>query len=101
MSVVRPVTVPAAITSHSRRARTCSMPSQADAIASTDTCVQCHSQGQPRSGLIEGKAYDWPVGYHVGLRLQDYWKLEPHTLGETNFTHYADGTCPQEPDAGQ
>jgi len=66
---------------------------RADAIASTDTCIQCHSQGQPRGGLIDGKAYDWPVGYHVGLRLQDYWKLEPHTLGETNFTHYADGTA--------
>jgi predicted CXXCH cytochrome family protein len=68
-------------------------PSRADAIASTDSCIQCHSQGQPRAGLIDGKAYDWPVGYDVGLRLQDYWKLEPHTLGETNFTHYADGTA--------
>ena len=68
-------------------------PSQAGAFASTDTCVQCHSQGQPRNGLIDGKAYDWPVGYHVGLRLQDYWKLEPHTLGETTFTHFADGTA--------
>ena len=58
-----------------------------------DTCIQCHSQGQPRGGLIDGKAYDWPVGYHVGLRLQDYWKLEPHTLGETSFTHFADGTA--------
>ena len=67
--------------------------SQTDAISSTDTCIQCHSQGQPRSGLIDGKAYDWPVGYHVGLRLQDYWKLEPHTLGEASFTHYADGTA--------
>jgi predicted CXXCH cytochrome family protein len=68
-------------------------PSQADALASTDICIQCHSQGQPRAGLIDGKAYDWPVGYQVGLRLQDYWKLEPHTLGETSFTHYADGTA--------
>jgi len=67
--------------------------SQTDAISSTDTCIQCHSQGQPRGGLIDGKAYDWPVGYHVGLRLQDFWKLEPHTLGETSFTHYADGTA--------
>jgi predicted CXXCH cytochrome family protein len=67
--------------------------SQNDAISSTDTCIQCHSQGQPRGGLIDGKAYDWPVGYHVGLRLQDYWKLEPHTLGEASFTHYADGTA--------
>ena len=68
-------------------------PSRADAIASTDTCVQCHSQGQPRGGLIDGKAYDWPVGYRVGLQLRDYWKLEPHTLGETSFTHYAEGTA--------
>ena len=68
-------------------------PSAADAIASTDTCIQCHSQGQPRGGLIDGRAYDWPVGYHVGLRLQDYWKLEPHTPGEATFTHYADGTA--------
>jgi hypothetical protein len=67
--------------------------SAADAVASTDTCIQCHSQGQPRGGLIDGKAYDWPVGYRVGLRLQDYWKLEPHVLGETSFTHYADGTA--------
>jgi predicted CXXCH cytochrome family protein len=67
--------------------------SPADAIASTDTCIQCHSQGQPRRGLIDGKAYDWPVGYRVGLRLQDYWTLEPHAPGETNFTHYADGTA--------
>jgi len=68
-------------------------PWQGDAIAATDTCIQCHSQGQPRGGLIDGKAYDWPVGYQVGLRLQDYWKLEPHTLGEVSFTHYADGTA--------
>jgi predicted CXXCH cytochrome family protein len=68
-------------------------PAQADAIASTDTCIQCHSQGQPRDPVINGKAYDWPVGYRVGSRLQDYWKLEPHTLGETTFTHFADGTA--------
>jgi len=68
-------------------------PSRSDAIASTDTCIQCHSQGQPPTPVMDGKAYDWPVGYQVGLRLQDYWKLEPHTLGETSFTHYADGTA--------
>ncbi|MEQ1870846.1 MAG: multiheme c-type cytochrome [Vicinamibacterales bacterium] len=64
-----------------------------EAIASTDTCLQCHSQGQPRNGLIDGKAYDWPVGYRVGSRLQDYWKMESHTPGETTFTHFADGTA--------
>lgn len=68
-------------------------PSQMDNVASNDTCIQCHSQGQPLVSQIEGKAYDWPVGYHVGLHLQDYWKLEDHTLGQTTFTHFADGTA--------
>jgi predicted CXXCH cytochrome family protein len=68
-------------------------PSQMDSIASNDTCIACHSQGQPRNGLIDGKAYDWPVGYRVGERLQDYWKLEDITLGQTDFFHFADGTA--------
>jgi predicted CXXCH cytochrome family protein len=68
-------------------------PSQMDSIAANDTCIACHSQGQPLSQQIEGKAYDWPVGYRVGLRLANYWKLEDHTLGQTTFTHFADGTA--------
>ena len=60
---------------------------------SDDTCIQCHSQGQPKTKLIEGKAYDWPVGYHVGVKLQDYWKLEDITLGKTDFLYFADGTA--------
>jgi predicted CXXCH cytochrome family protein len=68
-------------------------PDEMDSVASNDTCIACHSQGQPRAGLIEGKAYDWPVGYHAGLRLASYWKLEDITLGQTDFLHYADGTA--------
>ena len=68
-------------------------PAQMDDVAANDTCVQCHSQGRPVTSPIEGKYYDWPVGYHVGLRLRDYWKLEDHTLGETTFTHFPDGTA--------
>jgi predicted CXXCH cytochrome family protein len=68
-------------------------PSQMDSIASNDTCIACHSQGQPKNGLIEGKAYDWPVGYKVGNHLQDYWKLEDITLGQTDFYHYAEGSA--------
>jgi predicted CXXCH cytochrome family protein len=68
-------------------------PSRLDAVASNDTCIQCHSQGQPKTKLIEGKAYDWPVGYHVGERLSDYWNLEENTLGQTDFLHFADGTA--------
>jgi len=58
-----------------------------------DTCIQCHSQGRPLTNPIEGRYYDWPVGYRVGLDLQDYWRLEDHRLGETTFTHFADGSA--------
>jgi predicted CXXCH cytochrome family protein len=68
-------------------------PSRLDAIASTDTCIQCHSQGQPRANPIEGHYYDWPVGFRVDLRLQDFWKLENCTLGETSFYYFPDCTA--------
>lgn len=69
-------------------------PAHIDYVAASDTCIQCHSQGQPLSNPIGGKYYDWPVGYHVGLRLANYWKLEDHTLGEpANFLYYPDGTA--------
>ncbi|MDE3063979.1 MAG: cytochrome c3 family protein, partial [Acidobacteriota bacterium] len=68
-------------------------PAEMDDVASDDTCIQCHSQGRPRAGLIEGKAYDWPVGYRVGLRLAEYWKLDDIALGQTDFLHFADGTA--------
>ncbi len=66
---------------------------QMDDVAANDTCIQCHSQGQPLKNPIEGKYYDWPVGYGVGLRLQDYWKLEDCKLGETTFYYFPDCTA--------
>jgi len=68
-------------------------PAYFDYVHASDTCIQCHSQGQPKNNPIEGKYYDWPVGYDVGKNLADYWKLEEHKLGETNFMHFADGTA--------
>jgi predicted CXXCH cytochrome family protein len=68
-------------------------PAHFDYVAASDTCIQCHSQGRPLTSPIEGKYYDWPVGYRAGLRLQDFWTLEAHTLGETTFTHFPDGTA--------
>jgi predicted CXXCH cytochrome family protein len=68
-------------------------PALLDSFAANDTCIQCHSQGQPLSNPIEGKYYDWPVGYLVGFQLRDFWKLESHALGETNFYYFADGTA--------
>ena len=29
----------------------------------------------------------------MGLNLDDFWRLEDHKLGETTFTHFADGTA--------
>ncbi|HEV2468882.1 MAG TPA: c-type cytochrome [Candidatus Sulfotelmatobacter sp.] len=68
-------------------------PSHMGYVAASDTCIQCHSQGRPRTIPIEGKYYDWPVGYNVGSRLQDYWTLENPTLGKTDFYFFPDGTA--------
>lgn len=68
-------------------------PARLDYVHANDVCVQCHSQGQPLTNPIAGKYYDWPVGFHVGLNLADFWKLEEHKLGEQSFTHFADGTA--------
>ena len=37
-----------------------------DYVHANDTCIQCHSQGRPLNNPINGKYYDWPVGFHVG-----------------------------------
>jgi predicted CXXCH cytochrome family protein len=68
-------------------------PARQDFVQANDTCIQCHSQGQPLTNPIKGQYYDWAVGYHAGLKLSDYWKLEEHKLGETTFTHFPDGTA--------
>jgi len=68
-------------------------PARLNTMQATDICIQCHSQGQPSSNPINGKYYDWPVGFDAGKNLQDFWKLEEHKLGEQSFTHYADGTA--------
>jgi predicted CXXCH cytochrome family protein len=68
-------------------------PARMNYVQATDSCVQCHSQGRPLTSPIEGKYYDWPVGYRVGLNLRNFWQLEEHNLGETTFTHFPDGTA--------
>jgi hypothetical protein len=64
-------------------------PARLDNGPANDVCIQCHSQGQPLNNPINGKYYDWPVGFNVGLKLQDFWKLEEHKAGETSFTHFS------------
>ena len=68
-------------------------PAKVGYVQANDVCIQCHSQGQPLVNPVQGKYYDWPVGFHVGLNLADFWKLEDHKPGEASFTHFADGTA--------
>ena len=68
-------------------------PARMEYVEANDACIQCHSQGRPLTSPLEGKYYDWPVGYRVGLHLRDFWQLEDHKLGELSFSHFPDGTA--------
>ena len=76
-----------------QRAASIVNPTKLDDVRADDICIQCHSQGQPRVNPIEGRYYDWPVGYEPGERLSDVWKLEEHHFGKETFTHWPDGTA--------
>jgi predicted CXXCH cytochrome family protein len=67
-------------------------PGTLDFVRANDVCIQCHSQGRPLHNPIEGKYFDWPVGFTAGDRLADYWQLEETKPGTTNFFQYADLT---------
>jgi predicted CXXCH cytochrome family protein len=68
-------------------------PARLDFVRAADVCIQCHSQGQPLTNPIHGKYFDWPVGFLPGERLAEVWRLEEHRLGETSFTHFAEGSA--------
>jgi predicted CXXCH cytochrome family protein len=68
-------------------------PETLDFVRGNDVCMQCHSQGRPLTNPINGKYYDWPVGFIPGQRLADYWKLEELKPGTTDFYQYADLTA--------
>ncbi|MEZ5355042.1 MAG: cytochrome c3 family protein [Bryobacteraceae bacterium] len=67
-------------------------PARLSFVRANDVCMQCHTQGKPLVNPVNGRYYDWPVGFDVTKNLGDYWELEEHKLGETTFTHFADGT---------
>ena len=67
-------------------------PARLGYVAANDTCIRCHSQGRPLANPIDGKNYDWPVGFHMGLNLSYFWALETYKPGETSFTQFPDGT---------
>ena len=62
-------------------------------MRANDTCIQCHSQGQPLTNPIDGKAYDWPVGFTRAAAAEGLLAARGAQLGETTFTHFADGTA--------
>jgi predicted CXXCH cytochrome family protein len=68
-------------------------PARLDKVRANDVCIQCHSQGKPLTNPIEGHYFDWPVGFKPGERLAAKWELEDHNLGETTFTHFAEGSA--------
>lgn len=68
-------------------------PARLDYVRANDTCIQCHSQGEPIANPFGGQYYDWPVGFHMGLELKNFWHLDTPRLGETTFTHFPDGTA--------
>jgi len=67
-------------------------PARLNFVQANDTCLQCHTQGEPVSNPVNGQFYDWPVGFHQGLELKNFWNLEEHKLGELSFTHFPEGT---------
>ena len=92
MSAARSATVPAA-THVARPARA----QHRQPVAAGSDRASRHLHPVPLAGAalthpIDGY-YDWPVGFTSDLKLHDFWKLEEHTLGETDFTHFADGTA--------
>ena len=65
-------------------------PGKLDYVRGNDTCIQCHSQGRPLQESFGGKKYDWPVGFKMGEKLADYWKLDELKPGVTDFLQYAE-----------
>jgi predicted CXXCH cytochrome family protein len=68
-------------------------PARLDFVRASDVCIQCHSQGKPKTNPVNGRYYDWAMGFQPGNRLSDVWSLEEHRLGERSFTHFPDGTA--------
>jgi len=68
-------------------------PARLDFVRASDVCIQCHSQGKPKTNPVNGRYYDWAMGFQPGNRLSDGWSLEEHRLGERSFTHFPDGTA--------
>jgi len=89
MSAAKAVTARAAITSPNPTRATIVNPARLDYVAANDTCIRCHSQGQPLSNPIDGKYYDWPVGFHHGAEFIRFLEVGGSQTGETTFTPFS------------
>ncbi|SVA38989.1 uncharacterized protein METZ01_LOCUS91843, partial [marine metagenome] len=84
---------PGSVHNLSQTANTIVNPARLDSVLADDICIQCHSQGQPKENPIDGRYYDWPVGFAPGNRLSEFWELEGPHLGEETFTHWPEGSA--------
>ena len=94
-------TVPAANMWNTPRADNILNPARMDYVSASDTCIQCHSQGRPLTNPIEGKYYDWPVGYQVGLKSAGLLATGRSQAGRAELHAFSRRHGAQEPDAGQ
>ncbi len=60
-------------------------PARLDSVQANDTCLQCHSQGRPLHNPIEGKYYDWPLGFMSAKSYKTTGSWKEHELGETTY----------------
>ena len=64
-------------------------PGKLDFVRANDVCIQCHSQGRPLKNPVEGRYFDWPVGFTAGERLADYWQAPHEEVAGRDFRHPA------------
>ena len=76
-------------------------PAKLDAVRADDVCIQCHSQGQPRTKPLDGVYYDWPVGYQPGDRLSDVLDARGAPSRKGDVHALAGRHRAQEPHAGE
>ena len=67
-------------------------PARLDPVSANDTCIQCHSEGQPLAAPHDGRTFSWPVGFQMGRKLRDFWQLDTPIAGTETTLHFADGT---------
>ena len=76
-------------------------PAKLDFVRANDTCIQCHSQGQPLKNPIEGRYYDWPVGFQQGGNSEGLLEARGVHAGRDDVHAFRGWDGTQEPDAGE